>query len=44
MQDTVLVADPTHVFPLFCGAGLLQNLVSVLVPVPQVTLHGLDDW
>ena len=44
MQDTVLVADPTQALPLFCGAGLLQNLVSVLVPVPQVTLQGLVDW
>ena len=41
LQVVVDDVDPTQVLPPFDGAGLLQVLVWVLNPVPQVFVHEL---
>ena len=39
-QVTVLVSDPVQSAPPLAGDGLVQERVSVMVPVPQDTEQG----
>ncbi len=39
LHEALSEADPGHVVPLLVGAGLLQILVWVWIPPPQVTLQ-----
>ena len=42
LQVEISVSSPVQYWPLFIGAGLLQSLVLLINPEPQLTGHGLQ--
>lgn len=42
LQACLSKGNPSHVFPLFCGAGLVHVRSRNIDPDPQVTEQGLE--